>query len=341
MDRRTVVYYNSRTKRAPVRKQIQRKSLYTRAILAFTFIAFVGVLTFTTRNSSTDDRNASLSIHTQQVASASTIHIESPLQNISLPTVGQTAVGTLDQGLIKKTDNEQQAPIASITKVITALVLLDKKPLQLGEKGEQIVLTEKDMAYFNEYYAKLGTVTAVKVGESMSYYEGLQAMLLPSSNNMSDTLVDYFFDNREDYLAYANKYLQENGLSNTIVDDASGFSPGSKSTPTDLIKLGQLALKHPVVAEIVAQKSATLTVAGDVPNYNQLIREPNIIGIKPGSTDEAGFCLLFAANIPDKSGINHTLVAVTMGHTDRTEFIESLHQLLQESRTVFSMYSSP
>lgn len=334
MDRRTVVYYNSRTKRAPVRKQTQRKRLYTRAVLAFTFIAFVGILTFTTRNSNTDDTDAALSMHTQQVASATTVHIDSPLQNVTLPTVGQTAIGTLDQGLVKKTENEQQAPIASITKVITALVLLDKMPLQLGEKGEQIVLTEKDMAYFNEYYAKLGTVTAVKVGESMSYYEGLQAMLLPSSNNMSDTLVDYFFDNREDYLAYANNYLQKNGLNNTIVDDASGFSPGSKSTPTDLIKLGQLALKHPVFAEIVAQKSATLSVAGDVPNYNQLIREPDIIGIKPGSTDEAGYCLLFAAKLQDKSSKEQIVIVATLGHQDRPQFLSTIEELLHAVRDV-------
>jgi D-alanyl-D-alanine carboxypeptidase (penicillin-binding protein 5/6) len=334
MDRREIVYYNSRTKRSPVTKSKKRRSNLPAYILAIAFIGVMSISTFGGKSHQPENNSKVLAEQTVQ-DTQSTQQIgqsDSPLYQIALPTSGQTAIGTLEEGLIKVTDNEHQAPIASITKIITALVLLEKHPLSLGERGDIITLNEKDLAYFNEYYAKLGTVTAVTVGGTMTYYEGLQAMLLPSSNNMSDTLVDRFFESREVYISYANQYLEKNGLKDTIVADASGFSPESKSTPTDLIKLGQLALKNPVIADIVAQKNATLAVAGDVSNYNQLIREPDVIGIKPGTTDEAGYCLLFAARISDTTNTPHTVIIITMGHTDRPFFLQTLDALLQSAR---------
>ncbi len=309
-------------------------------VLASVFVGFFGLLTYVSANNTHKSAPTVLASTTDNTASTfsteQTPFPDNPLRNVPLPNDGQTAIGTLGEGLIKKTNDEHQAPIASITKVITALVLLDKEPLEKGKKGEAVVFTEKDVQYFEEYFAKLGTVTAVEVGAQMSYYEGLQAMLLPSSNNMADTLVDHFFGSREDYLNYANNFLKNHGLNDTVVADASGFSPDSKSTPSDLITLGQLALRHPVIAEIVAQKTATLSVAGDVNNYNQLINEPDVIGIKPGTTDEAGYCLLFAAKLPDSKGDLHTVIIATIGHKDRPRFLETLHELLQSTRDAYA-----
>lgn len=339
MDRRKIVYYNSRsTQRAPVRKK-SGISL-GKVMLAISFIAVAAILQTLTSSGNKNDNNPQQVLAEQTTTetpeAAQELKIDSPLQNVPFPTTGQAAIGTLEQGVIKHTENEAQAPIASMTKVITALVVLEKRPLERGQPGDTITLTDKDAQYFNDYYAKLGTVTAITVGASMTQYEALQAMLLPSSNNMSDTLVDRYFSSQEEYLKFANDYLQKNGLSNTVVADASGFSPGSKSTPSDMIKLGQLALKNPVVKEIVAQPFATLSVAGDVPNYNQLISEPGVIGIKPGTTDEAGYCLLFAANLPEKNGQNQTVIAVSMGQTDRPVFLAGLKEMLQTSRLLLA-----
>ena len=304
----------------------------SKIILAVLFVGLFGVVS-TILKSDEKDSSDVLSSKTENTLQSET-KIDSPLQNVELPIVGQTAIGTLDQGVIKHSDNEVQAPIASITKVITALVLLERKPLQLGEAGDTITLNEKDLQYFNDYYAKLGTVTTVTVGGTMSQYEALEAMLLPSSNNMSDTMIDRYFTSMEDYLLYANDYLQRNGLNNTVVADASGFSPGSKSTPSDLIKLGQLALNNPVIREIVAKPFTTISVGGDIPNYNQLINEPDIIGIKPGTTDEAGYCLLFAANLPDANGNTVSVITATIGHPDRPQYIETILKLHNDTRQV-------
>jgi D-alanyl-D-alanine carboxypeptidase (penicillin-binding protein 5/6) len=333
MDRRKFVYYNQRTNRPMLQARKKPKSSRSKIILAIIFIAFFGIFSLGLKSdkSETSQVLADQTVETLQQEEAK---IDSPLQNIALPEVGQTAIGTLDQGVIKHSENEKQAPMASITKVITSLVLLEKRPLQLGESGDIITLNEKDLQYFNDYYAKLGTVTAVTIGGTMSQYEALEAILLPSSNNMSDTMVDRYFASMEEYLTYANDYLQRNGLNNTIVADASGFSPGSKSTPSDLVKLGQLALKNPVIKEIVAKPFTTISVGGDIPNYNQLISEPNVIGIKPGTTDEAGYCLLFAANFPDAAGNTVTVITATIGHPDRPQYIETILKLHNDARQV-------
>ncbi|MCA9324018.1 D-alanyl-D-alanine carboxypeptidase [Candidatus Saccharibacteria bacterium] len=333
MDRRKIVYYH----RAPKlydQRTVKKKLFWYRAKVLTIFVAFCfGYFALSnTSNKKTEDVLAARSeTATEQVIAIP--QFVSALQNVPLPASGQTAIGTLEQGVIKYSDNETQAPIASITKIITSLVILEKSPLELGEKGPAITLNERDKQYFESYYAKLGTVTGVEIGATMSQYEALQAILLPSSNNMADSLVDRHFSSMDEYLSYANNFLQQHGLSKTIVADASGFSPGSKSTPTDLIKLGQLALQNPVLAEIVAQPNASITVGGDIPNYNPLIHEPDVVGIKPGTTDEAGYCLLMAAKLPDASGKQRTFIAATMGHQDRQEYVQSMKQLLASSRS--------
>ncbi len=338
MDRRKFVYYNQRALHSHYTPRQTKRTKMSKAKIALV-IAFIGLagLAQSVANKGAPAHDTKvLSAETTTPSAAPPIQkIDSPLQNVPLPLVGQSALGTLEEGIIKHTENENQAPIASITKIITSLVLLEKHPLKLGEKGDIVTLTDKDLQYFNDYYAKLGTVTAVVPGQSMSQYEALQAILLPSSNNMADTMVDRYFSSREEYVSYANAYLASHGLTNTVVADASGFSPESKSTPTDLIKLGQLALQNPVIKEIVAQKSASIAVAGDIPNYNSLINEPNVIGIKPGATDEAGYCLLFAAELTDANTTKHTLLAVTMGHPDRPEYVEAAKQLLEASREAY------
>jgi D-alanyl-D-alanine carboxypeptidase (penicillin-binding protein 5/6) len=257
----------------------------------------------------------------------------SPLATFELPITAQSAVGTLELGTIITTENEQQVPIASITKVITSLVILDKQPLQIGEQGKDIVLTAQDEKYYWDYVALQGTITPITAGFSMTTHEVLQAMLLASSNNMADTLVDNYFATQQDYLDYANEYLQRNGLENTQVADTTGFSPDSKSTPSDMIKLAQLALNNPVVKEIVAQTEGNIAVAGTIPNYNPLINDPDVIGLKPGATDEAGYTLLFAAELPTSGGKTETFIGVTLGFNDRQEYIQTARNMIESARS--------
>lgn len=290
-----------------------------------------GGMVYFNRTPNTNSAQSELSVNEQ---SASAVPAKSyDLSSVTFPNEGFSAIGTLENGPLNSSQqNEHSVPMASIAKVITALVILDKSPIPEGSQGDTITFNQQDEQYYHEYVAVLGTVAPVTAGLHMTQYEAIQAMLLPSANNIADTLVDRYFDSHEDFIEYANSMLAGYGLSKTRLADASGFNPGSVSTPSELIIVGQKALQSRVVAEIVRQQEATIAVAGTVPNYNNLILEPGVTGIKPGLTDEAGLCLLFSAEVQNAKGETVTIIGATLGVNDRLTYRLGTLAMLDEAR---------
>lgn len=213
------------------------------------------------------------------------------------PTYGYAAYSVPKDNLVATSSTEeQQVPIASLAKIITAITILDKKPLQLNQQGPLITMTESDVALVGEYARKSGTTVPVLVGEEISQYQALQAILMVSSNNMADSLAIWAFGSMENYIEYANNLMDELGLESTIVaDDASGYSPNTVSTASDIAKLGYVFMKNPVLREITMQSNATIPVAGLINNNNDYFNKPGVYGIKFGYTDEAGKCFVVAS----------------------------------------------
>jgi D-alanyl-D-alanine carboxypeptidase (penicillin-binding protein 5/6) len=212
------------------------------------------------------------------------------------PSYGQGALGAIGFGVLETHGSQTPVPIASITKVITSLAILEKYPLTQGEQGPVITLSDNDVQIYNDYLAKDGSVAKVAAGEQITEYEALQAVLLPSANNLADSLAIWAFGSMDAYVTYTNSMLAKMGLENTKVADASGFSPQSVSTAKDLVNLGEVAMDNKVISEIAAQRQANIPVAGDIQNVNYLLGSSGIIGIKTGNTDEAGGCYLFAVD---------------------------------------------
>lgn len=255
------------------------------------------------------------------------------LSAVALPQNGQAAIAVVEETLNTHTNSHNVWPMASITKVVTALAILQKSPLEPGQTGEMFTLNQKDEQYYWDYAAKQGTITPVTAGYDMNKYEILQTMLLASSNNMTDSLVDRYFSSHEEYITYANEMLRSFGLSRTTVADASGFSPESVSTPSEMIKIGQIALKNPVIAEIVRQPNASPSVAGWIPNYNALISQPGVTGIKPGMTDQSGYNLLFSFETQTSTGDTVTVIGVVMGMFNRGEYMQALNSMMESAKT--------
>ena len=261
--------------------------------------------------------------------SASTLQQTVAHPKITWPSYGQSAVGTTQDGILATHDTNQPVPIASVAKVITVLTVLDKKPLELHQQGPAITLTAADEALYHDYVAKGGSVSGVTAGKTITEYESLQAILLPSSNNMSDTLANWAFGSQQAYLLAARSYLQKHDLKATTVADASGFSPQTVSTAQDLVAIGILAMKNPVLSEIMNQSTATIGVAGTVNNVNRLLGVDGIIGMKTGNTDEAGGCFLVAAQRTLGNGEKKTIVAAILG-------AKTLAQALVDSRPLLN-----
>jgi D-alanyl-D-alanine carboxypeptidase (penicillin-binding protein 5/6) len=256
--------------------------------------------------------------------------------NLPWPATGQAAIGADGYGVLASHNNSGAVPIASLAKVITALAVLQKKPLALSTQGPELTIDSTDVGYYNNYFSQGGSVAKVSLGEKLSEYQALQAMLIPSGNNMADSLARWIFGSPEAYVAYANQMISTMGLSKTLVGDASGFGDSTTSTADELVKIGLKALQNPVIAQIVGQPTATLPVAGEIKNVNWLLGDSGVVGIKTGNTDKAGGCYLFAAN-RQVQGHQITVVGAVLGTPQLNDAIAAAKTLLQASDNDFSL----
>lgn len=247
------------------------------------------------------------------------------------PSYGQAAISAVGYGVLAENGDPKPFPIASVAKVITAIAVLKVRPMQPGTHGDMLTVTAQDVAIYNKYAADGQSVIKVELGEQITEYQALQALLLPSANNMADALVRWAFGSIENYITFVNPLTKTLGMMHTNIDDASGFSPKTTSIAADLAKLGVNAMNHPVIAEIVNQTQADLPVAGTVYNVNKQIGMKGVIGIKTGNTDEAGGCYLFSAKRKIDSTHEITVVGAVMGAPNLAKAMEDSLPLLDES----------
>jgi D-alanyl-D-alanine carboxypeptidase (penicillin-binding protein 5/6) len=251
---------------------------------------------------------------------------------IAWPARGQAAIATGDGRILAKNGPETSAPIASVAKVMTALAVMQKRPFASGEQGATLTMTQADVDNYHQYVAQDGSVVPVRVGERLTEYQALQALLLPSANNMAYSLANWAFGSLDAYTAYANNYAAQLGMTHTHFADASGFSPQTVSSAADLIILGKTAVQNSVIAEIVAQRSAVIPVAGTIHNVNALVGYDGFVGIKTGNTDEAGGCLLWAATYPVNNESITTIGAV-VGSSSLGQALRDANKLLASTKT--------
>jgi serine-type D-Ala-D-Ala carboxypeptidase (penicillin-binding protein 5/6) len=259
-----------------------------------------------------------------------------PKVELPWPAYGQSAIGATGMGLLESHGSTTPAPIASVTKIITAMAILKAKPLAPGQQGPTITLDAQDVASFEYYYVNNGSVTQVSAGGKMSQYQALQALLIPSSNNMADSLVRWAFGSNENYITYAKAMVKELGMSHTTVGSASGFSNETKSTARDLVIIGQAALANPVIADIVSKKESDIPVAGTIRSTNWLLGAEGITGVKTGNTDAAGGCYLFASSRV-VHGKKVTLVGAVMGAPSIATAMVDSRALAKASDSAFSL----
>lgn len=250
------------------------------------------------------------------------------------PADAQAAMGAEGYGLTASHGGQKPVPIASVSKVITALAVLQKRPLAAGQSGPELTLDSTDLGYFNYYYLRDGSVAQVAVGEKISEYQALQAMLLPSANNMADSLVRWAFGSTDDYLAYANQMVKRMGLDQTTVGNTNGFTDKTLSTSEDVVKLGLAAMDNPVIAGIVGQSKAAIPVEGTIHNVNYLLGQDSVVGIKTGNTNQAGGCFLFAAK-KTVLGRPIILVGAVLGAKNLTAAIAAAPALIKASSGSF------
>jgi serine-type D-Ala-D-Ala carboxypeptidase (penicillin-binding protein 5/6) len=221
------------------------------------------------------------------------------------PSHGSAAVGAQGLGFIASSGNEQAIPAASVTKVMTALVVLKDKPLQKDQGGPTLTMTEDDVRAYQVDLQSHQSVVKVEAGETLTELQVLEGMLIPSANNLAETIARWDAGSATTFVGKMNDRAATLHMTHTRFTDTSGASPGSVSTPTDLLALGIAAMQDPVLAQIVAMEQVDLPVVGVVYNVNSALAHGGIFGIKTGSGLDSGANFLFAANATVDS---HTIV---------------------------------
>lgn len=189
-------------------------------------------------------------------------------------------------------------PIASITKLMMAMVALDIKP----DLQEPLTIGDEDVDRRKGTHSRLG------VGVSLTREEMLRLALMSSENRAASALSRHYPGGQPAFIAAMNAKARALGLTNTRFFDPTGLTPSNVSSPRDLAKMVDAAHHYPLIREFTTTAENEVFVAGrpqQFHNTNALVKNADWqIGLsKTGYINEAGRCLVMQAWINSKPTI--------------------------------------
>jgi D-alanyl-D-alanine carboxypeptidase (penicillin-binding protein 5/6) len=227
------------------------------------------------------------------------------------------------QSRVRASPNQHAAPIASVAKVMTAYLVLRDHPLRPGEDGPTMTLTAADVDDTDRRRDQDESVVPVAAGEVLTERQALQALLLPSANNIAAVLARWDAGSESRFVGRMNATARSLGMIHTRYTDPSGYDEGTVSTAADQMLVVNRAMAVAMFAQIVATPSASLPVAGTVYNTDRLLGHNGFVGIKTGSDTAAGGCFAFRA-IRWMNGHQTTITGVVLGQPGDNEVAAGL-----------------
>lgn len=242
----------------------------------------------------------------QNVAGVSKANIPQSKNNPMLTFSGSAVIAQdIDSGFVFfAKDPNKRVPIASTTKIMTALVAAEY--FQAGQ-----VLTVPE-------YLAGGSTMGLKNGEQLNFRSLLYGMLLNSGNDAAYTIASNYPGGFDEFVRAMNEKARSLGLLNTHFDNPAGFDSSTHfSSASDLAKIAQIAYQNYQIARIVATKNTTVSstdkaVVHSLRNLNKLLDIPGVIGFKTGYTAVAKENLVTLMEKDD-----HKILTVVLGSDDR------------------------
>ncbi|MBS1889469.1 MAG: D-alanyl-D-alanine carboxypeptidase [Actinobacteria bacterium] len=231
------------------------------------------------------------------------------------PSEGAAAVAVEGLGSLGSTGGQNPVPIASVAKVMTAYLTLKQFPLAPGAEGFHVRISKAQVAEERQRVALDQSTIKVRAGETLSERQLLEALMLPSANNIAALLAVHDAGSIGAFVERMNQTAGELGMAATTYTDPSGYEASTVSTAADQMKLARVAMADPTFAQIVAKPSTVLPVVGRVVNYNELVGHDGYVGIKTGSDEAAGGCLLFAKRMT-AGGKTFTVLGAIFGQRE-------------------------
>ncbi|WP_269858990.1 D-alanyl-D-alanine carboxypeptidase [Streptomyces sp. RPT161] len=220
------------------------------------------------------------------------------------PIEGQAVVDIDGLGRMGSYGDMSPLPIGSVAKVMTAYLVLKDHPLKEAEAGPDITVDQKAEDDYTNGVPEKESVVEVRKGQQISEREAIEAIMLPSANNVARLLARWDAGSEQEFIKKMNSAAAELGMTKTQYTDASGLLESTVSTAEDQVKLAERAMADPVFRAIVKMPSydstttsggSTVETAKKQSNFNKLVPLYGVVGIKTGSTTKAGGNLLFAA----------------------------------------------
>lgn len=251
-----------------------------------------------------------------------------PAAQLPWPVEGRAAIGLADgEGVLATNGVDDPGVLASITKMVANLVVLDAHPLAAGESGPSITTTQRDVEHWSFWVADNASVQPVSAGLTFTQRELMELSLIPSAANYTHTLIDWAYGDMDAFLVAARAWLDERGLDSISLADGTGLSPENHGTAADLVELARHAVAEPAIVEITGMRSAEIPVVGRIGNTNSVLGIGGVTGLKTGYTTEAGYNLLFSATV-DVGGEPVDLVGAVLGGSSRASNGEDVLRLV-------------
>lgn len=184
-------------------------------------------------------------------------------------------------------------PIASVTKLMTAMVVLDSG----ANLQEEVVVTNEDVDYLK------GTSSRLPIGTRLTRHELMHLALIASENRAASALASTYPAGRAQFILDMNRKAISLGMVNTRFSDSTGLNSNNVSTAEDLAKMVNAAYQYDEIRNISTMSSYDVSLSGRGPahfnNTNSLVRNSDwVIGLsKTGFINEAGRCLVMQAEL--------------------------------------------
>jgi serine-type D-Ala-D-Ala carboxypeptidase (penicillin-binding protein 5/6) len=214
---------------------------------------------------------------------------------VSWPASGTSAADISGYGVTGGPGATRVVPIASVAKLMTAYVIVRDHPLTARGAGPDITIQPPEAAAYQSQRSDGDSLVPVAAGEVLTERQALEALLLPSADNIAWVLARWDAGGQGAFTAKMNAAARGLGMTATRYTDPSGLDSATTSTAADQVRLGTAAMSVPALAAITAQATADIPVAGTIRNTNEVLGQDGIVGLKTGSTEAAGGCLLAAA----------------------------------------------
>lgn len=203
-------------------------------------------------------------------------------------------INQLTGEVIYAKNTNQSTPIASVTKLMTAMVMLDAHlPMD-----DLLFISDDDVDYLKRTHSRLN------VGTQLTRGELLQLALMSSENRAASALAHNYPGGINAFMVAMNRKAEILGMKSTHFNDATGLDSNNVSTAEDLVKMVNAAYHYPEIRQVTTTASQEITLYGrenpiNFVNTNSLVRGSDwVIGLsKTGFINEAGRCLVMQAEI--------------------------------------------